>query len=158
MLRHYKLDTQARRRYLGTAVHGGNEMAESIEIEKGRTPRNRDRTSVLQRKVERKAARDKVLSDALHSRITGVLERLVGRGDIKWFVELGKRPADPRVTVTFRIGRKGTVKPIERDFVVATDMHMARIVLMEIRCAVISVPPEMRDERIAERILALFKN
>ena len=135
-------------------------MAETIEIgiEKSRTPRNRDRTSVLERKVERRAARAKVASDTLHSRIIGVLQRLVGGEDIKWFVEIGKRPADPRVTVVFRIGRKGTVKPIERDFVVATDMHVARKLSKETGCAVIAVPPEMRDQRIAERILALFNN
>lgn len=135
-------------------------MAETIEneIEKSRSPRNRDRTTVLERKVERKAARAKVASDALHSRITCVLQRLVGGGDIKWFTEVGGRPADPRITVVFRIGRKGTVKPIERDFVVATDLQVARILLKEACCAVIIVTPEMRAERIAERILALFKN
>lgn len=134
-------------------------MAQSaFETEKIRAPRNRDRTSVLKRKVERKAARAKVASDALHGRIIGVLQRLVGTGTIKWFAEKGKRPADPRITVVFRVGRKGTVKPIERDFVVTTDLHVSRIVPPQTLCAVIAVTPEMRDQRIAERVSALFQN
>lgn len=133
-------------------------MTTTIEGGKRRAPHRRDRTAVLLRKMERKAVRDKVLSDALHSRIAGVLQRLVGNGAIKWHLEKGKRPADPRITVTYLVGRKGTVKPIERAFVVATDQQVARIVPRETMCAVILITPEMRDERIAERISALFNN
>lgn len=131
---------------------------QTTEIEKRRAPHRRDRTAVLLRKVERKAARDRVLSEQLHSRIAGVLQRLVADGTIKWHLEKGKRPADPRITVTYLVGRKGAIKPVERTFVVATDMQVARIVPRETNCAVIVVTPEMRDERIAERISALFNN
>lgn len=117
-----------------------------------------DRRSVVPQKKSRKAARDRVMSAELHARIIGVLESLVERGDIKSFKEMGERPADPRLTVVFTVTRPNKIEPIERTFFAALDPRLCGMIPVETRCAPILVTHEMRDERIAERILALFQN
>lgn len=117
-----------------------------------------DRSSVIPQKESRKAARDRVMSAELHARIIDVLEQLVERGDIKTFKEMGERPADPRLTVVFTVTRPGKIEPVERTFFATLNPRLCGMIPAETRCAPILVTHEMRDERIAERILALFQN
>lgn len=120
--------------------------------------RGHDRSSVVPKKESRKAARDRALSEELHARIIGVLQLLIGRGDIKSFAERDRRPADPQLTVVFTITRPGKIEPIVRNFFATYNKSLCALVPAATHCAPILLTREMRDERIAERILALFNN
>ncbi|MEK7073266.1 MAG: hypothetical protein AAB974_02390 [Patescibacteria group bacterium] len=117
-----------------------------------------DRSSIVPQKESRKAARDRVMSEELHARIIGVLQLLIGRGDIKSFAERDRRPANPQLTVVFTVTRPGKVEPIERNFFVIYNPRLCGMIPAKAHCAPILATREMHDERIAERILALFQN
>lgn len=124
-----------------------------------RTPRKeRNRVAIEAQKKLRKKERDRAASQELHARIRGILQVLVGRGDIKDFIEMGKRPESLLLTMVFRVMRPGKKEPITRDFVATYDPRLCQMVQMEAPCAAIVVTREMRTERIEDHILELFKN